>query len=114
MDGPELSAVIADLRASLQKAKEEGDGKDLRFSVEDVEVEFQVAVTREAGGKFGLKVYVFDAHADGKQSQAFTQKVKLKMKVVETAPPPDAARRKLRRAMLGGATADPLSEGEAT
>ena len=84
-DGPELSDVIAQLRASLSNAQKDGEGHNLRFNVEDVEIELQVAVTKEKSGGGGIKFWVLDAKAEGKLSDAITQKIKLHMTVVDTA-----------------------------
>jgi hypothetical protein len=81
MDGVELSAVIANLRESLSKAQNDGEGKDLRFKIEDIKIELNVAVEDkgELGG--GVKFYVLSAKADVTQTQTVTQKITLNMTV---------------------------------
>jgi hypothetical protein len=83
MDAFELSEVIAKLRQDLARARTEGAGKDLRFSLDEIELEFQVVVTKEGNGKLGVKFLVIDAEAGGKYANAVTQKIKLKMKLSE-------------------------------
>ena len=78
MDGLELSDVLDQLRANLARAQKKGAGQDLRFSLDDVEVEFQVAVTKEGTGKAGVKFWVINAEACGKFADVTTQKIKLK------------------------------------
>lgn len=90
MDGLELSDVLAHLRANLARAQQEGAGQDLRFSLDDVEVEFQVAITKEGEGKAGVKFWVVNAELGGKLANATTQKIKLKMKVSDAKHPSGA------------------------
>jgi hypothetical protein len=85
MDGLELSAVIAKLRASLSEAQNEGEGHDLRFLIDDITVELNVAVEDKAGVGGGVKFYVLSAKADASQTQTVTQKITLKLKPVNKA-----------------------------
>ena len=83
MDGLNLADVLAQLRANLAQVQQEGVGQDLRFALDDVEVELQVAVTKEGTGKAGVRFWVINAEAGGNLSDVTTQKIKLKMKVVD-------------------------------
>ena len=85
----ELSEVIAKLRASLATAQQEGEKKNIRFVIDEVEVEFQVVITKEAKGGAGIRFWVLDAKAEGDFSNAATQKIKLRMKVVDKRPKTD-------------------------
>ena len=78
-----LSALIAELRKELTAAKEQGEGQDLKLQIEEAEVELQAVVTQEKGIDGGVKVWVLNAAASGKSSNAATQKIKLKMKVLD-------------------------------
>jgi hypothetical protein len=93
MDEFELPAVIAKIREDLMRAQEQGAGKGLGFTLEDVELEFQVAVTKEGGGKAGVKFLVINAEASGKYSNAVTQKVKIKLKMYDNRPQPPGEKR---------------------
>ena len=97
MDGLGLADVLAQLRANLAQALQEGAEQDLRFALDDVEVELQVAVTKEGIGKAGVKFWVINAEAGGKISVVTTQKIKLKMKVVDKDGRPMAIADKRRR-----------------
>jgi hypothetical protein len=97
MDGLELADVLAQLRANLAQAQQEGAGQDLRFALDDIEVELQVAVTKEGTGKAGVKFWVINAEAGGKLSDVTTQKIKLKMKAVDKDGHPLAIADKRRR-----------------
>lgn len=73
----ELSDVIEELRTELLVAMKEGDGKELRFGVDSVEVELQVAVTKETEGEAKAKFWVLEVGGKGKLADARTQTVRL-------------------------------------
>jgi len=75
----ELSKVVEELRAELIAAAEEGEEEELRFAVEAVEIELQVAVTREAEAGAKAKFWVLEAGAKGKLADSRTQRVTLKL-----------------------------------
>jgi hypothetical protein len=79
----ELSKVLAELRGKLIKAQSAGEESDLRFLIDDIELELQVAVTAEANAKVGFKVLAFGADAQAKGSGATTQNLHLKLKIVD-------------------------------
>ncbi len=79
----ELADVITGLRKELIKAQQEGDGESIRFNVNNVEVELETVVTKEADGKLGVKFLVVDANAGGKYQNASKQKIKLSLEAVE-------------------------------
>jgi hypothetical protein len=80
----ELSKVLADLRDELIKAQTVGEGSKLRFLIDDIELELQVAVTAEGNGKAGFKVLTFfSAEAEGKGTGSATQKLRLKLKITD-------------------------------
>jgi len=80
-DGPELSKVLATLREQLALARKQGEGHDLRFEMDEIEVELNVALTTEGTGNLEVKFWVVTAAMGGKLSQVATQKIKLKMKL---------------------------------
>ena len=80
MDKIPLSEMLAELRKELLEAKLEGQGSDLKFLIEDIEIELQIATTKEAGIDGGVKFWVYNAEAEVNASQAQTQKLKLKLK----------------------------------
>jgi hypothetical protein len=79
----ELSEVLAELRHQLIQAQLAGEGSDLRFLIDDIEVDLQVVVTAEGRAKAGFKVLTFGAEAEAKGSGATTQKLHLKLKIVD-------------------------------
>jgi len=79
----ELSEMLGQLREELSIAQSEGAGSDLKFRIEDIEIELQVATTRKVTGKAGIKILVcWDAEASAGIDKANTQKLKLKLKPV--------------------------------
>ena len=94
-DALELSGVIAGLRAELEKAQEEGKGKEISFGVDGIEIELDVSIAKsvegdakataslEAGDMSVLKYVVgkvkgeFSISGHGKYEKVASQKVKL-------------------------------------
>lgn len=75
-----LPQMLAQLRNDLLEAKAEGEGKDLHFLVDDIELELQMATTQEAQGGGGIKFWVVNAQGSGKIASNATQKLKLRLK----------------------------------
>ena len=79
--GQDLRKVLSTLREQLSLAREDGTKSDLKFEISELEVELNVVVTAEGGGKAGVKFWVLTAELNGKYSQVATHKIKLKMKL---------------------------------
>lgn len=75
----ELAQAIAHLRAQLQTAMQEGEGQELRFLIQEINVELKCSVKREAGAGGGVKFWVVDAKAGGKLGDETVQTIKLKL-----------------------------------
>ncbi len=83
-----LKEVIQELRVQLAEAIEAGDGEDLRFGIEDLELELQVVVTKGGAGNLevegGLKFMVLNALGKGEVSGSYEkshlQKLRLKLR----------------------------------
>lgn len=76
-EGVPLADYIRVLRHQLETAQQEGAGHGVKFGVEAVELEFEVAMTRETSGRGGLKLWVVDAGADGRRGDGRTQRVRM-------------------------------------
>lgn len=83
-----LSDLITELRKELAKAKAQGQGDDIRLQVEEAEIELQVVITREDGVKGGVKFWVVNAELKDNYSDATTQKIKLKLKPLDSVGKP--------------------------
>ena len=77
-----MNRMLAQLRKELLVAERAGKGSALRFLVDEVEIELQLATTSEDGAGGGVKFWVFNAEAKVNASEANTQKLKLKLKPV--------------------------------
>ena len=62
----ELSEVIQALRENLTEAQSQGVGQNIRFNINNVEVELQTVVDKEATTGAKVKFLVVDADANGK------------------------------------------------
>jgi Trypsin-co-occurring domain 2 len=80
MEGVELSKMLASLRKELGTAQQEGDGKDIKFAIDDIELELQLTVAKEGGDKAGIKFLVVNAETSGKINSQSIQKIKLNLK----------------------------------
>ena len=82
MENIELSEMLGQLREELLKARGQSEGSDLKFLIEEIEIELQIATTKGGKGGGGVKFWVYNAEAEVNVSQARTQKLKLKLKPV--------------------------------
>lgn len=81
--GIPLARAISDLRAELLRAVAEGQGKDLRFKLDPVELELSVGMTYKGGANVGVKFWVVEIGAKGDMERAGTHKLKLKLTPVD-------------------------------
>jgi hypothetical protein len=79
----ELATYVEALRDELQHCIEMSAGKDLRFGTDKIDLEIEVGVETEVGGKGEVKFrfLVFDATlgADGKGTISNTQTIKMSL-----------------------------------
>ncbi|MGW2112355.1 trypco2 family protein [Streptomyces sp. NPDC001948] len=78
----ELAAVIKALRQQLTQSVKDGEDEEIRFRVEKVSLEAQIAVTKEAGGGVGIKVLGFSADGKAAKSTVSTQTLSLELTAV--------------------------------
>ncbi|MEM7244517.1 MAG: trypco2 family protein [Acidobacteriota bacterium] len=71
---------IGQLRTELADAMKDGEGSDLRFGVEGLEVELQVEAVKVGGGEAGFKLYVLSGKAKDELRRKTVQTVRLKLK----------------------------------
>lgn len=87
----ELAAYVEALRDELQRCIEQSEGKDLRFGTDKIDLEVEVAIETEIGGKGEAKFrfFVFDATlgADGKSTITNTQTIKMSLAPVYKGQP---------------------------
>lgn len=80
-----LVEAIASLRAELAEAAERGEAEDIRFPVAQVNLEFQIGVTRDVHGDGRLRFWVLELGAGGGYEAQTIQKV-----TISLGPPVDA------------------------
>ncbi len=83
MERTSLSQVLIQLRRDLLEAQKEGEGQDLRFVVEDAEVELQVVATSDTEGGIGVRFWVISAEGGAKAGDTLTQTLRLKLSSVD-------------------------------
>jgi hypothetical protein len=83
----ELAETIASLRAELSTAMAEGQDSQLHFALGPVEVEFQVAVTRDAGVDGGVRFGVVSFGGKGNLSNAATHRISMTLQPVVNGQP---------------------------
>lgn len=77
----ELATVVQGLRQELAAAVKQGEKEELRFELQEMELELQVQVTKGGTGKLGLKFLVVgEAGLEGALGKSTTQTVRLKLK----------------------------------
>lgn len=81
MENIELSEMLGQLRKELSKAQGDGRDSELKFLIEDIEIELQVATTQSGEGGGGVKIAVVSFGAKVNASKVDTQKLKLKLKL---------------------------------
>lgn len=74
-DAGDLAEAIEALRADLESAIEEGQGKNVQFGVGEIELTLQLVATKHGGGKIGWSVLGLAAGAEN----ARTHTIKLKL-----------------------------------
>lgn len=77
-----LVEVIASLRAELAEAVEEGKNQDIQFPVGQIDLEFQVGVTRDVHGGGKLRFWVLELGADAGYEAQSVQKVAISLGAV--------------------------------
>lgn len=97
-----LPKMLAQLRSDLLTARAEGEGKELRFLVEDIELELQMATTQDKEGGIGIKFWVLNADLKGKESAVATQKLRLRLKAEQELVNPDTGERSTAPARISG------------
>ncbi len=75
-----LSKMIETLRSELENSIEISKDKDLRFSIENIELELKVAISNDSSGKVGAKFWVVNAEGEHTFSKESIHTFKLVLK----------------------------------
>ena len=75
-----LAEMIVKLRKDLREAQRQAEREDLRFQVEEIELEVQVTLAKQGEGKVGVNFWVYTAEAGGSVGQETAHTLRLKLK----------------------------------
>jgi hypothetical protein len=78
-----LSDAIAELRAEISRAQQEGKGKDVRFAAKEIEVELSLDFGWSAEATAGVSKWIpfVDVGVKGSGSEQYAHKVKLTLEI---------------------------------
>jgi hypothetical protein len=74
-----LAEAIREVRAELAVARREGERDELRFRLGEVQLQFEVQLTREGGGEAGVKLWVVSVGASGSVTSGQTHTMTVTM-----------------------------------
>lgn len=74
-----LAEAIRALRRELTAAVREGGGEEVRFALGPVDLEFQVEVSKEAGGEAGIAFWLLTIGAKGTRTSGTAHTVRLSL-----------------------------------
>ena len=77
-----LKDAIEALRTELSESILVSEGKEVRFEVGEIEMEFQVAIEQTGTGKAGLKFWVVELGGEVTDKTSTTHKIKIPLKPV--------------------------------
>lgn len=80
MSNIRLNEMIRELRSELLIAKGEAEDEELRFQVEDIEIELEIMTSKKADGSGKIEFFVCTAELGGELAQSSKQKLKLRLK----------------------------------
>lgn len=80
--GVGLAEAIATVRSELAKALQEGEGQEVRFIADSVEIELEVAFTRGGDLGGGVHIGVVEFGAKGTLERASTNRITISLKPV--------------------------------
>ena len=77
-----VAEAIENLRTEIQTAIEKGAKKDLRFELEEIELQLQCTLNIEGSAKAGGKLWFVNAEGSGKVARGTLHTLKFKVKPV--------------------------------
>jgi hypothetical protein len=75
----ELADLLASLRSEINRARLDAVGQDVRFRIDSIDLELQVAVEKSAEANAGVRFWVVSLGAKGGAKSAQTHTVKLSL-----------------------------------
>ena len=83
MEKFELAECLTQLRDDLAVVAEKGEGSDIKFLIDEVVLDFQLVAGANKKAKAGFSWWIIGADAGVEASDARTQKVSMKLRVVD-------------------------------
>jgi hypothetical protein len=80
--GIELAELLSSLRAEISRARLDSANKDVRFRVDSIDLELQVAVENAAEADAGVRFWVVSMGGKGSVKSAETQVIRLRLGAV--------------------------------
>lgn len=80
--GIELATLLSSLRSEIDRARLDSVGKDVRFRVDSIDLELQVAVEKSAEADAGVRFWVVSMGAKGAAKSTETHVIKMKLGAV--------------------------------
>jgi Trypsin-co-occurring domain 2 len=80
--GIELAALLSSLRSEIDRARLDSAGKDVRFRVDAIDLELQVAVEKTAEADAGVRFWVVSMGGKGAAKSTETHVIKMKLGAV--------------------------------
>jgi hypothetical protein len=74
-----LSEVVRALRTELDEAMAAAEGERIQFQANEIELEFQIGVTRSADGHGGIRFWVLELGGGASLARESIQRVKLSL-----------------------------------
>jgi predicted RNase H-like nuclease (RuvC/YqgF family) len=78
----ELKEALEALRLELSESILVSEGKQVRFKVPEIEMEFQVTIEKSADAKAAAKFWVMEVGAGGTVKSSTTHKLKIKIEPI--------------------------------
>ncbi|MET9376274.1 trypco2 family protein [Streptomyces sp. NPDC002992] len=75
----ELADLLASLRSEIGRAQLDAAGQDVRFRINSIDLELQVAVEKSAEAKAGVRFWVVSLGGGGSTKAARTHTIKLSL-----------------------------------
>ncbi|MFB7370217.1 trypco2 family protein [Streptomyces sp. NPDC056222] len=75
----QLADLLTSLRSEISRARLDAAGKDVRFRIDSIDLELQVAVEKSAEANAGMRFWVVSLGAKGAAKSAETHTVKISL-----------------------------------
>ena len=78
-----LAECLTQLREELSAVAADGEGSDLKFAIQEVDLEFTLVASNKDTGDAGVKWYILSAGVGTEVGEVATQKLSMKLHVTD-------------------------------